>query len=415
MKIAGVDIRLDESMGLQTPVPERPMLFRPYPLRGVVARNRIVLGPMSQYLAVDGAPTDWHLVHLGQFAMGGAGIVFLEETAVEARGRRTLNCTGLYTRQQAELFRRTTNFIRDLGALPAIQLGHGGRRAAVRAPWEGRAPLDPADPAGWSLISSSAEPHGPGRRKPEALDAQQIRTHIAQWAHAAELAVDAGFDVLEIHGAHGYLINQFLSPVANRRTDGYGGDLAGRMRFALEIVEAIRKVWPKDRPLFFRASVVDGKGGHWDMDDTLGFARELRDREVDVMACSSGGQTGSSDLPSVPRVPGYHVPYSEAVRRETGLATVGLGLITEPQQADDLLTAGQADLIAVAREMLVDPYWPVHAARALGVQDWINLLPPVYANRLLPRETERAQFFEATQKPAPWRRGQNLPARSEQT
>ena len=394
MKIAGVTVASEHPGGLRTPVDERPLLFRPISMRGVTARNRIMLGPMSQYLAINGNVTDWHLIHLGQFAIGGAGIVFSEETAVEARGRRTHHCAGIYTEEQVRGYRRITDFLKDLGAVPGIQLGHSGRRGSVRSPWEGRRPLGEGDAnsgyAPWSLVSSCALPHGPGRQTPIALSRQEIKEELQVWQDAARRAADAGFDIVEIHGGHGYLINQFLSPVGNRRTDAYGGDLQGRMRFALELVEAVRQGWPSDKPLFFRCSVVDGKGGHWDMDDTVALAKALKARGVDFIDCSCGGLEGNSSLPAVPKdVPGYNVVYSEHVRREADIPTVVVGLITEPQQAEAILQEGKADIIAIAREMLCDPYWPVHAAKTLGLSDWLDVLPPNYAFRLYPREEQR--------------------------
>jgi 2,4-dienoyl-CoA reductase-like NADH-dependent reductase (Old Yellow Enzyme family) len=409
MKIAGVEIVSEHPGGLRTPVDERPLLFRPITMRRVTARNRIMLGPMSQYLAVDGNLTDWHLVHLGQFAIGGAGIVFSEETAVEPRGRRTHHCAGIYADDHVRGYRRITDFLKDLGAVPGIQLGHSGRRGAVRSPWEGRRPLGSADAgsgyAPWELISSSALPHAPGRQTPVALSRQEIKDELLAWRDAARRSADAGFDIVEIHGAHGYLINQFLSPVGNRRTDAYGGDLQGRMRFALELVEAVRRGWPADKPLFFRCSVVDGKGGHWDMDDTVALAKEIKARGVDFLDCSCGGLEGDSDLPAVPRdVPGYNVIYSEHVRREADIPTVVVGLITEPQQAETILQEGKADIIAIAREMLCNPYWPVHAAKTLGLSDWLDVLPPNYAFRLYSREEDRRRLRHAANSEIPFRR-----------
>jgi 2,4-dienoyl-CoA reductase-like NADH-dependent reductase (Old Yellow Enzyme family) len=391
--IAGVEVATEHPGGLRTPIEQRPLLFRPLTLRGLTLRNRIMLGPMSQYLAHEGNLTDWHLVHLGQFAIGGAAIVCSEETAVEARGRRTHHCAGMYTDDHVRGSRRVNAFIKDMGAAPAIQLGHSGRRGAVRAPWEGRKPLGPEDAAAgqppWTTISSSLIAHS-GRAPPVALDAAGIKEEIEAWRQAAARSAEADFDIVEIHGAHGYLINQFLSPVANRRTDAYGGDLQGRMRFALELVEAVRSAWPADKPLFFRASVVDGKGGHWDIDDTVVLAKELKARGVDVIDCSCGGLEGTSSLSAVPRhVPGYNLVYSEHVRREAAMPTAVVGLITEPAQAEAVLQEGKADIVALAREMLCNPYWPVHAAKTLGLEDWLDVLPPNYAFRLYPREEER--------------------------
>jgi len=399
MRIAGVEVAIDHSGGLRTPVDQRPLLFRPITMRGVTARNRIMLGPMSQYLSIDGNLTDWHLVHLGQYGIGGSGIVFSEETAVEPCGRRTHHCAGMYTDDHVRGYRRITEFLKSMGAVPAIQLGHGGRRASARAPWEGRKPLDENDAkvgyAPWTTVSSSPIPHGPGRAAPLALDRQGIKDELAAWREAARRSADAGFDIVEIHGAHGYLINQFLSPVANHRTDSYGGDLEGRMRFALELVEAVRTAWPADKPLFFRVSVVDGKGGHWDMDDTVVFAKELKARGVDVIDCSCGGLEGTSSLPAVSRyVPGYNVVYSDHVRREAEVQTAVVGMITEPEQAEAILQNGKADIIAIAREMMIDPYWPVHAAKKLGLPDWLDVLPANYAFRLYPREEELLRRHE---------------------
>jgi 2,4-dienoyl-CoA reductase-like NADH-dependent reductase (Old Yellow Enzyme family) len=410
MKIAGVEVVTDRPDGLSTPIDQRPLLFRPIRMRGVTAKNRIMLGPMSQYLAIDGTVTDWHLVHLGQFAIGGAGIVCSEETAVEARGRRTHHCAGIYTDAHVRGYRRITSFLKDLGTVPAIQLGHAGRRASVRPPWEGRRPLAKGDAARgyapWTTVSSSPLPHAADRPAAVALDRREIAGEVQAWAEAAQRAADAGFDALEIHGAHGYLINQFLSPVANRRTDAYGGDLSGRMRFALELVEAVRAAWPADKPLFFRASVVDGKGGHWDMDDTVALAKEVKARGVDFLDCSCGGLEGTSSLPPVPRHrAGYNVVYSEHVRREANLPTIVVGMITEPEQAEAILRDGKADIVAIAREMLCDPYWPVHAAKTLGLPDWLDVLPENYAFRLYPREEERArQLREPANEEIPFRR-----------
>jgi 2,4-dienoyl-CoA reductase-like NADH-dependent reductase (Old Yellow Enzyme family) len=410
MKIAGVDVVSDRPGGLSTPVEQRPFLFRPIKMRSVLARNRIMLGPMSQYLAIDGNVTDWHLVHLGQFAIGGAGIVCSEETAVVPRGRRTHHCAGIYTDAHVRGYRRITSFLKELGAVPAIQLGHAGRRASVRPPWEGRRPLSDKDAAlgyaPWGTVSSSAIPHSPERTAPVALDREEIGKEIEGWREAASRAAEAGFEAIEIHGAHGYLINQFLSPVANRRNDAYGGDLAGRMRFALELTEAVREVWPADKPLFVRVSVVDGKGGHWDMDDSVTLAKEFKVRGVDFIDCSCGGLEGASSLPGVPRHrPGYNVIYSDHIRREAGIATIVVGMITEAVQAEAILREGKADIVAIAREMLCDPYWPVHAAKALGLPDWLDVLPENYAFRLYPREEElRLQHSEPATEEIPFRR-----------
>ena len=374
-----------------------PRLFTPIALRSLTARNRIAVSPMSQYCAVDGAPTDWHLVHLGKFATGGAGIVFVEETAVEARSRKTYACPGIYTDAQARAWRRITDFLRAQGALAAIQLGHAGRKVATKAPWDGFAPLTGEDAAlgkpPWRGLAPSPIPFRPDALVPIEMDRDDIRQVIAAHVEAANRSCDAGFDICEIHGAHGYIIQQFLSPITNRRTDAYGGDLAGRMRFCLELIEAVRAAWPADRPLFFRASCVDGKAGAgsggWELGDTVALARELKTRGVDVIDCSSGGIEGPLTLAVVPRVPGYHVPFAERIRREADIPTMAVGLITEAAQAEGYLAAGRCDLVALARELMWDPNWPMHAAQALGGVDPFELAPRSYAWWLRRREETR--------------------------
>lgn len=376
-------------MDITTPQPETeaaptaPKLFTPIRLRGLTARNRVVVSPMSQYSAVDAKPTDWHLVHLGKFAMGGAGIIFCEETAVAPIALKTYDCPGIYTNEQALAWRRITDFIRTQGALSAIQLGHAGRKVGTRAPWEGFAPLDETDAAQgrppWRGIAPSEVPFKPGSPMPIEMDQAMINGAIAAHVEAAKHSLDAGFDILEIHGAHGYLVQQFLSPITNKRTDGYGGDRPGRMRFCLELIEAVRAAWPADRPLFFRASCVDGRGGAWEMDDTVALSIELRARGVDVIDCSSGGIEGPLTLSVVPRVPGYHVPFAERIRREAHIATMAVGLITKAKQAETILQENKCDLIALAREMMWNPNWAVHAAAELGLPDPISMLPTPYA------------------------------------
>lgn len=357
-----------------------PLLLQPISLRGIFARNRIVVSPMCQYRSESGGPTDWHLVSLGKYAIGGAGIVFTEETAVEERGRKTYECAGIYSDNHVAAYRRITDFIRGQGAIPAIQLGHAGRKASTDLPWKDFKPLDDSDAARglkpWIGISASAIPAPrAGSATPIAMSVSDIRETIGVWRDAAVRSVDAGFDICEIHGAHGYLIHQFLSPLANQRNDAYGGDLKGRIRFALEIAEAVRGVWPQDRPLFFRCSATDGPGGRWTIDDTIVLSRELLQRGVDVITCSSGGIGGPINTEIVPRVPGYHVAFAERVRREAGIKTVAVGLITEARHAEQILSAGQADLIALARELLYNPHWPVHAAKELGIENYLDTLP----------------------------------------
>jgi 2,4-dienoyl-CoA reductase-like NADH-dependent reductase (Old Yellow Enzyme family) len=374
---------------------DRPLLFTPLTIRGVTTRNRIVVSPMCQYRSNDGHPEDWHLVHLGRLALGGAGIVFGEETSVEARGRKTYECAGIWNDRQARGYRRITDFIRSLGAVPAIQLGHCGRRASTHGPTKNFVPLSQQDAqAGvppWVGLAPSPIPPAAGAAMPREMDRDDIRTVVQAFREAADRSLSAGFDICEVHGAHGYLIHQFLSPVSNRRTDGYGGDRAGRMRFALEVVEAVRKVWPSDNPLFFRVSAVDGKGGQWAMDDTVVLAQSLTERGVDVIDCSSGGITGDSDMVAPSYAPGYQVGFAERVRREVQTRTMAVGLLTDPGQVEAILRAGQADLIAMARELMYHGDWPVHAARTLGLADYIDLFPADYAWRL--KRRARGQGF----------------------
>jgi 2,4-dienoyl-CoA reductase-like NADH-dependent reductase (Old Yellow Enzyme family) len=373
-----------------------PLLFAPMTVRGVTSRNRVVVSPMSQYSAVNAAPTDWHLVHLGKFAMGGAGIVFCEETAVTPLALKTYDCPGIFNDHQVAAWRRITDFIKVQGALPAIQLGHAGRKVATRAPWDGFSPLDETDAAqgrpSWRGVAPSPVAFKPGSPLPMEMDQAMIKEAIAAHVDAVRRSCDAGFEICEIHGAHGYLIQQFLSPITNHRTDAYGGDRNGRMRFGLELIEAVRAAWPADKPLFFRASCVDGRGGAWDMEDTVVLAGELKARGVDVIDCSSGGIEGPLTLAVVPRVPGYHVPFAERIRRETGMPTMAVGLITKAAQAETYLQAGQCDLIALAREMMWDPNWPLHAAEVLGVPNKLDLLPRPYAWWLQRREDQQRRY-----------------------
>lgn len=379
-----------------------PLLFQPIELHGITARNRIVVSPMCQYASHEGGPTDFHLVHLGKFAMGGAGIVFCEETSVEERGRKSYHCAGIYDDRHIPQYRRINDFIRSQGAVPAIQIGHSGRKGSGCEPWQGYRPLTEADArqgnAPWQVVSSSALPASEHAPMPHVLDRSEIRTVISHWREATLRAVDAGYDIVEVHAAHGYLIHQFLSPLANQRIDEYGGDLQGRMRICLEIVEAVRAAWPADRPVFMRVSAIDGVNSQWTVEDTLALVLAAKERGVSVVTTSSGGIHGPGTATLMPRVPGYHVPYSERVRRETGVTTIVVGLITAASHAEQILENGQADMIALARELLWNPNWPVHAARELGVHDYLDLLPLGYAWWLKRREDIRRVTTEADSK-----------------
>ncbi|MEQ1773741.1 MAG: NADH:flavin oxidoreductase/NADH oxidase [Burkholderiales bacterium] len=379
-----------------------PLLFTPMKLGGITLRNRVVVSPMCQYASEsDGGPGDYHLVHLGQFAMGGAGLIFCEETAVEDRGRKSYHCAGIYDDRHLTQYRRINDFLRTHGAAPAIQLGHGGRKGSGCPPWDGYRPLTAEDAthgeAPWTTISSSAAPAGATAPLPHALSKTEIAEVVAHWREAAWRSVDAGYDVVEVHGAHGYLIHQFLSPLVNRRSDGYGGDLQGRMRFCMEVIETVRSVWPKDKPVFLRVSAVDGSGNAWTLDDTVTLAREAKARGIAVITTSSGGIGGAGTATLVPRTPGYHVPFSKHVRAEAAIKTIAVGLITEAHHAEQILQNGDADLIAIAREFLWDPYWTVHAARELGVPNYHDLLPRTYAWWLKRRDEIREVTSKAKQ------------------
>ena len=390
-----------------------PLLFTPIKLRSVVARNRIVCSPMCQYVSVDGGPSDWQLVNFGRFAMSGTGIIFGEETAVEPRGRKTHHCAGIYHDHHIPAYRRINEFIKSLGCVPAIQLGHCGRRASAHGPLQDRAPLNEADGrrglTPWQGVAPSAIPAAPGGPVPREMDRDDIRQNIAAWREATRRSSDAGYEICEIHGAHGYLIHQFLSPVSNKRTDGYGGDLEGRMRFALEVVEAVRAVWPQDRPLFFRTSAVEGAGGEWSIEDTLALARELKARGVDVVDCSSGGITGDGPMPAIPRVPGFQVGYAREIKREVGIATMAVGMITEANHAEEILREGHADLIALARELMDHPNWPLHAARELGYRDPFELVHAREAQRLRLREQHRRDYPPGSEIAIPFGPSESVP------
>ncbi len=350
----------------------RPVLFQPLTLRGVQARNRIMISPMCQYSAPEAIPQDWHFIHLGSRAVGGAGIVMTEATAVEPEGRITPYDLGLWNDQQEAAFARIAGFISQQGALPGIQLAHAGRKASHLRPWEGRRPLPVAE-GGWDVVGPSPLPWTEGDLVPRELTSRDIAGLVDRFHAAAGRARRAGFCILEIHAAHGYLLHSFLSPLSNRRTDRYGGAGEGRARFLLEVVESVRAAWPEELPLFVRVSVVDWTEGGWNLADTIWLAKELVKRGVEVIDCSSGG---SQPEPNIPTSPGYQVPFAEAVRREAGIKTAAVGLISSAAQAEAILTQGQADLIVLGRMALWDPYWPYHAARELHIK---LVLPIPYA------------------------------------
>ena len=336
-------------------------LFSPLRLRTVEFRNRVFVSPMCQYSSADGAPTDWHMVHLGSRAVGGAGLVMVEATAVTPEGRISPDDSGIWSDRHAEAFRPIVDFIESQGAVAAIQIGHAGRKASTDAPWRGGRPLG-ADARGWAPSAPGTTPFTADHARPHPLGRGELAGLVDAFVAAARRARAAGFRVLELHAAHGYLLHEFLSPLVNERTDDYGGDLAGRMRLPLEIVDAVRAEWPAELPLFVRISATDWVEGGWDVEQSIAFARELRRRGVDLVDCSSGGAVADAQVPAGP---GYQVEAAAAVRAQANIATGAVGMITEPTQAETIVRTGQADAVLLARALLRDPYWPLSAARAL--------------------------------------------------
>ncbi len=340
-------------------------LFTPLALRSVVLRNRILVSPMCQYSSSGGFATDWHLVHLGSRAVGGAAAVIAEATSVSPEGRISPHDLGIWQDAHVEPLRRITNFIAAQGSVPGIQLAHAGRKASVDVPWRGGRALDETE-GGWRpLYAPSAEAFSSRTAVPAAMTKADIERIIGDFARATSRALDAGFKIIELHGAHGYLLHEFLSPLSNMRTDAYGGSFENRIRFVLETVDAVRHVWPDDLPLFIRLSSTDWTEGGWDIAQSTELARILRDRGVDVIDASSGGNVAGA---TIPVGPGYQVEFAEAIRRDAGVLTGAVGLITDPHQADEIIRSSKADVVILARELLRDPYWPLRAARELGVK-----------------------------------------------
>jgi 2,4-dienoyl-CoA reductase-like NADH-dependent reductase (Old Yellow Enzyme family) len=354
--------------------PGEAHLFSLLNIRDVTFRNRIAVSPMCQYSCEDGFATDWHLVHLGSRAVGGAALVIAEATAVEARGRISPADLGLWKDEQIAPLARIADFIRSQGAVAGIQLAHAGRKASTHKPWVKRGAFIPENEDGWRPVAPSPIPFRENEPAPIELNRTEIRGIIDAFAAAAQRALTAGFQLIEIHGAHGYLINEFLSPLSNHRVDEYGGSFDGRMRFLLEVIEAVRRVWPYSLPLFLRISASDWVDGGWTPSDSAELARRVKPLGVDLIDCSSGGLVPHA---KIHLGPGYQVPFAEHVRREGGILTGAVGLITEAQQADAIIRNGQADMVLLAREFLRDPYFPLHAARELGVE----VTPPVQYGR----------------------------------
>jgi 2,4-dienoyl-CoA reductase-like NADH-dependent reductase (Old Yellow Enzyme family) len=343
---------------------DAPRLFTPLTFREITFRNRIGVSPMCQYSSVDGFASDWHLVHLGSRAVGGAGLVMMEATAVEPNGRISPADQGIWKDEHVPFLTRIAEFVRQQGAVAGIQLAHAGRKASTRPPWEGVGTIRLPD-GGWRPVAPSPIPFQPADDPPAELTRVEIQSLVEAYAAAAGRAFRAGFQVVEIHGAHGYLIQEFLSPLSNRRTDEYGGSIGNRMRFALEVVEAVRGVWPERLPLFLRISSTDWVEGGWTIDDSVEFARRVKPLGVDLIDCSSGGLSLEQ---KIPLGPGYQVPFAERIRREAAIATAAVGLITTAQQAEEIVYCGKADMILLAREFLRDPYFTAHAAKGLGAE-----------------------------------------------
>jgi 2,4-dienoyl-CoA reductase-like NADH-dependent reductase (Old Yellow Enzyme family) len=355
----------------------RVELFSPLKLRTVTVSNRIMISPMCQYCAKDAIPHDWHFIHLATRAVGGAGIVMTEAVAVEPEGRITPHDVGLWNDKQQSAFGHIASFIHKQGSIAGLQIAHAGRKASHSRPWEDRHPIPPSE-GGWQVVGPSPVPWESGASAPKELTTKDIACLTATFQHTAERALRAGFRLIELHAAHGYLLHSFLSPLTNHRQDGYGGNFQGRTRFLIEVVKAVREVWPPDLPFFVRLSATDWINGGWQLEDTVSLARKLSGLGVDAIDCSSGGIMPGIDIK--PHA-GYQVPFAERVKRETGIRTIAVGMISEPAQAENIIACGRADLVAIGRLALWDPYWPHHAAKKLQ------------ARVQLPRQYERANIF----------------------
>ncbi|SFQ36297.1 NADH:flavin oxidoreductase/NADH oxidase [Hymenobacter arizonensis] len=357
-------------------------LFEPLALRGVTLKNRIVVSPMCQYSSVDGFATDWHLVHLGSRAVGGAGLIISEAAAVSPEGRISPDDLGIWKDEHLPMLQRINAFITDQGSVPGIQLAHAGRKASTYSSWRGEGYV-PENEGGWVPVGPSAIEFAPNYGAPQALDAAGIQKVIADFRAAAARSLAAGFQVIELHAAHGYLLHEFLSPLSNHRTDEYGGSFENRIRLLLEVVAATREVWPEELPLIVRISVTDWTEGGWNGDESVQLSAMLKVRGVDLIDCSTGGNVPKAPIPVGP---GYQVQFAERIKQETGILTGAVGLITTPAEAEAILANGQADVVLLAREFLREPYFPLFAARELGVEmSW-----PVQYERAKPREVAPA-------------------------
>ncbi|KAB7613683.1 NADH:flavin oxidoreductase/NADH oxidase [Amylibacter sp. SFDW26] len=349
-------------------------LFTPYTLREITFKNRIAVSPMSQYRAKDGYANDWHLVHLGRFALGGAALVYAEATAIEADARRTHGDLGIWEDGQIEKLKQITSFIAQEGAVPAIQLSHAGRKASERRPWHGETPVDDEDvaergEAPWQAIGPSAIPYADGWPTPLEMSEEDIQRVIASFGQAARRSLEAGFKMIEVYAAHGFLVHQFLSPIANKRTDGWGGNAENRRRFAVEVAKSIRAHWPDTYPLAFRLSATDWLDGGVEVEDTVETAKALKAAGVDIIDCSTGGIGGKDRPRRMVIEQGFQVPFAEQIRKDADLPTMAVGFLWDAKACADLISNGQADMVALARELLDDPNWPLHAAAELEADE----------------------------------------------
>ncbi len=353
-----------------------PGLFDPFTIRGITFRNRIGVSPMCQYSSQDGFANDWHLVHLGARAMGGAGLIIAEATAVEPRGRITPFCAGLWEDAQIAPLRRTNCFVKARGAVPGIQLAHAGRKASASRPWEGDS-LVPESEGGWEPWGPSPLAFGENLpRVPHEMTVEEIQNVTRHFVDATRRALEAGYEFVELHAAHGYLAHSFLSPLSNHRTDLYGGCFENRIRFVIETFRAMREAWPEHLPMAVRLSCTDWVDGGWTISDSVELSRRLKAEGADLIDCSSGGLVPDAKIPAAP---GFQVPFAAQIRREAGIATMAVGGITAPQQAQDIITDEQADVVLLAREFLRDPHWPARAARELLGAHFSSQLPPQYS------------------------------------
>jgi len=341
-------------------------LFSPLQLRSLTFPHRVFVSPMCQYSSEDGMPNDWHLVHLGSRAVGGAALVCIEASGVTPEGRITPWDAGIWSDRHARAWARVTAFLRQQGAVPGMQIAHAGRKASTNKPWAGGKPIAPKD-GGWETLAPSAVPFG-HYATPHAMTVDEIRKTVDDFRKAAAHALDAGFDVVELHGAHGYLLHEFCSPLSNLRADEYGGSLANRMRFPLAVARAVREFWPQDKPVMYRISATDWAPGGWDLEQSIVLCRELKNLGIDLIDVSSGGNVHDA---KIPLGPGYQVPFAQAIREAVDIPVGAVGLISDPTQAEQIVSLGQADAVFLARAELRDPYWPRHAAKALGVpMEW---------------------------------------------